>query len=567
LKTLIIGNIPNDFSPERHHPLGPWCFIGKEDFFPDWENISFEPDPFNDFSELEKYEKLTWLYCQKKLSALYKDLNNLNKTNYSKEFWRILILPWLLTSIHVFLERQLRVRQFLNRHENELFNVRLIKDNVKWKFKNTSDFFTNGVWNPVFNEWLYSRIFEQIIPASWEKQYYTPKIQVNYETNQKMKFKQKLIKIKQKLEDTYLLKLRCRGVYGINTIQAIFWSIYLSLLSKKSSNSSRIESALKETENLAWSFDFDSVLLKILPLCFKDGSIKNFKKPKVKPGKINLIGPILWYDEYQKLDLAFRIEGGEQIIVTQHGGLYGTLKSVPLISSIEYGYRKFFTWGWKNHQDYKGDFQALPSPYLLKQKKKKHCKNQLILVGYLGNLYSYRLDSTPQALQQIESRKLKYDFIDCLDKKIFEKLYYRPYTYDKDILLDKQYFLNKLPSLKILCGNLYKELLRTKLVVLDHPITTLHISLAANIPTIVFLNKNAWAMCRQAQPFFESLKEVGILFHSSVDAAQKVNEIWGDIEDWWGQPKIQIARSDWAFNYARVTKTWWVEWVKALRNF
>ncbi|MBA7536407.1 hypothetical protein ES705_28671 [subsurface metagenome] len=73
-------------------------------------------------------------------------------------------------------------------------------------------------------------------------------------------------------------------------------------------------------------------------------------------------------------------------------------------------------------------------------------------------------------------------------------------------------------------------------------------------------------MCRQAEPFFDNMKKMGILWETGGQAAQKVNEIWDNVNEWWNQPKIQKARKEWAWNYARTSKHWRRDWIKVIWN-
>jgi len=74
-------------------------------------------------------------------------------------------------------------------------------------------------------------------------------------------------------------------------------------------------------------------------------------------------------------------------------------------------------------------------------------------------------------------------------------------------------------------------------------------------------------MCQQAKPYFDALRNVGISFNNGSEAAEKVNEIWDDVEGWWQQPDVQKARKDWARQYASTSKNWRREWTKAILNF
>lgn len=72
-------------------------------------------------------------------------------------------------------------------------------------------------------------------------------------------------------------------------------------------------------------------------------------------------------------------------------------------------------------------------------------------------------------------------------------------------LKDKQYIKDKVPWAKFCEGYLHSKMIKCKITVLDHSGTTLNIALAANVPTICFWDKDAWAMCFQAEPYFDKL--------------------------------------------------------------
>ena len=88
--------------------------------------------------------------------------------------------------------------------------------------------------------------------------------------------------------------------------------------------------------------------------------------------------------------------------------------------------------------------------------------------------------------------------------------------------------------------------------------------MSANIPTISFWNPDFYEIDECAKPYFKVLYEVGIIFNSPVDAARKANEVWENIDDWWKNRKLQKARRDWVWNYARTNKHWRRDWIKII---
>lgn len=584
MRTLIIGRIPDDFSPEHHIPLGPFCFLDREHIYPEWEDIEFEPDPISNPHELYEHDKNTVAYANTMLTEVAEIINKRLGTHYSLKFWRIILLPWLLMFIQTTWERHCRVINFLKRHKNETFKVILIKDTIVWNFKDTLDFYSNAVMNPAYNEWLFSRIMEDVLPSDWEILWIDKsnnKGFSNLESKkneiQNIKTGNKLIsglaKYKKLIKSAYnkflLLKGGFYGIYGINHFEELLFSCLLRLKknsiaeNKKYKEKKGINAA---NANLEWKFNLDQLLWKVIPLSIYKSN--RYLKTKIKSkGRLFVISIAGWYDDHLgKPLLALIAENGNKIVSTQHGGHnYGTAKCYHIAQEIEYKNDYFITWGWKEQENYRGNFINLPSPLLSKYAGKHRQKNNhLIFVGTLVRLYSHRLQSTPLPMQQLIYLKSKKDFLLGLKEHVLRLVYYRPYPPQLGSLNDLIYCKNIIHGLNICKGALHKQILKCKLLVLDHPGTTLNIAMAANIPIIGFWKSQHWPMCRQAIPFFDALEEAGVLFQTGQDAAQKVNQIWDDVQGWWNQKLIQQARKDWCYQYARTSKFWWCEWAKAL---
>ena len=158
----------------------------------------------------------------------------------------------------------------------------------------------------------------------------------------------------------------------------------------------------------------------------------------------------------------------------------------------------------------------------------------------------------------------KLSFIKKLDNKISKKILYRPYyrTYGciDEVKLIKSYF----PNIDILKNNLHDSLLDCKLLVLDHPGSTFSYAMAANVPTICYWDSKFFTLCAHAESSSQVLRKAGILFNNEHDAANKVNEVWEDIDSWWSQKEIQQARQEWSNNNIITNKFWLYEWIKAL---
>jgi putative transferase (TIGR04331 family) len=63
-----------------------------------------------------------------------------------------------------------------------------------------------------------------------------------------------------------------------------------------------------------------------------------------------------------------------------------------------------------------------------------------------------------------------------------------------------------------------------------------------------------------AQPYFDELREAGILFDNPESAASHVNEIYQDPMSWWKTEKIQKTRKRFCKQYVRFESDWVTIW-------
>lgn len=562
MKRLIISEIPPDFNPDKDILLGPFCLVGHEKEFSDWESYIIEPDPFGTVVQTKNATEYTAQYANSLLPYLKNELNKLNNLNNSIEFWRILIYPWLVSHVQVLWERYLRVKNIIDKYSDQQLEIQIISNKYRWCFQNTLDYYYNGVQNIHYNEWILSRLIEDNKPSSWSLKYVDKK-----------PTKQPLPKQswKRTLYDKYFSSLRCKDVIGINPIESTILSFILSFNKKNQNDTPKKNSIRKETNNHSAEEINRKIfiyILKDLPECFKKINLLNHPKPAPRKGKKRIVGPFgLYFNENSKKYLAHNIIKGEKIIPTQHGN-YGTHLFHTLPGEVEYFHDSFLTWGWSQYSEYKCNFIGMSSPFLSKFANRHKKKNDhLIFVGTEINIISSGIGSV-QPLQNFLYINEKKSFIKNLKNTIFKNLLYRPYYRKYGTIDEGKLIENAFPNIILfqdnLQGKLHKSILGCKLLILDHPGTTLNIAMAANIPTICYWDEKHFPLCEQVKPFFNTFKKAGILFNSGHDAASKVNEIWNDVDLWWAQKDIQEARQKFCWNYARTSKFWFFEWIKMI---
>ena len=93
-----------------------------------------------------------------------------------------------------------------------------------------------------------------------------------------------------------------------------------------------------------------------------------------------------------------------------------------------------------------------------------------------------------------------------------------------------------------------------RLFISTYNATTYNEALAANIPTVMYWDRNLWEWASFAEKDFLSLKAAGIFHDTPEAAANHVNAIWDQVSDWWYSKKVQNAREKFCRKYSRLEK-------------
>jgi len=578
-RELILGQIPDNFNPQKHIPLGPFCFADKEKIYKNWTNLQLEDDPFSSLEDLKIAEKKCTDYGFYLLKGKTIFFNKKLNLNFSDKFWKIILFPWLTYFIQTTYERQIRLHVFINKFEDEKIHVKLVKDNIVWNFNNCLEYYYNGIQNSIYNEWIFSRILENILPKNWTFEY----------NDRSTLYPQTLItkrqnRFKNYLKNFYLFKFksgfsRVYGVYGFIFLDYILFNLVLFF--RKPKNKYLHNNIINYFDNnkfancdINWDFDFNLIFEKVIPKFILDLPIRinKFKKEKYSFNKVNLISAAEIYHEDNdlKIKLALRYEYGEKLISVQHGGHnYGTSKFNSLANIVEYNQYAFITWGWKEQEDYKGNFIPLPNPYLSKFTNKYRKNNNInILVGNYMNYFFISFRGSPQSKQQLKYRDGKLVLLNNLNPDVKENLFYRPYPHLFHGYSDAEYCKDIYPELKIIYDykDFHKQMWHCNLLILDHPGTTLIMALVANIPLICFWKKEHYPLSHQNENLLNEFIKFGIFHTDPEKAAKKINEVYNSTKDWWSDENIQKVRLDFLNVHGLTDKYWRKKWINYLRS-
>ena len=259
-------------------------------------------------------------------------------------------------------------------------------------------------------------------------------------------------------------------------------------------------------------------------------------------------------------------ERGSKFVCIQHGGAYGSVRYNPCEVLERRASDEYWSWGWGKLAE---GVRPMPNPKLSRLASgrvplEKRNKRYIFFPGNLVPRYHYRTGSGPTANQVVQYLEWQIGFLNKLRGDIRVQLIFRPYPKQAFGLSLRERLRDSVPDLNMdnQQDDYYSELLGASLVVCDMNQTSLLESLAANIPTIVFWDENLLELREEAEYYFQLLRDMGILYHSPSEAANAVNTIWPNVENWWQETEVQHARDTFVHHYARNSKEWIKEWRK-----
>lgn len=298
-----------------------------------------------------------------------------------------------------------------------------------------------------------------------------------------------------------------------------------------------------------------AMVFELLPVCFLEGldQLTLLAKQQSWPKHPKFIFTSNSFDEDEvfKLWAATQTEAGTKYIVGQHGNNYGTYRY--MFPSVEEATSdKFLTWGWDD------GLPAHTPTFIFKMAdikgKTYFPKGDLLLIQ---DMYYHRIDTWDRTAEHIKYFEDQVEFIKRLSKDPLDDLTVRLHgSYRHTNPFEKEAWHQSNPTVKVDAGNAnIRELIGgSRLVVHAFDSTGILETLSQDIPTLAFWANGLDHLRESAKPYYQLLVDVGIVHLTPESATQKVNEIWGDVDSWWEQSEVQVARNLFCERYAKVSE-------------
>jgi len=559
--------------------LGEWCRLYSQKNI--WSKLDHRVLPYHWDDRKRLYEDSLYLQSvyEKYLEQLTTRLNILHGKTYSGRYWRILIGPWLTYFIPVFYDayRSIKVAE-----ESGMITNTWLSDTSPGRYlPNDAEATLSWVLSDEsYHHYLYSWVIKSRgkIPFEVNQTHYSQS------ALQAKKTDLAINRVKRAIKNCFgwyakFLPESVNKIFFANNYFSFVNYIKLQLSLGQiptpfclniTSCSIPMNTKLREGLNqLPEGDDFQVLLSKIvpeqIPTVYLEGYLDMHERSLAafpRRSKVILSGVEIYLNEGFKFWAADQADRSSELLGAQHGGGYGSSLITWLEDHEKKIFDRFFSWGWS--EKINPAIAPLSSPQLSRQNKKiKPDPGGGILwieislaPRYLYVMYSGCLG--PQVLEYIKDQER---FAEAVSVEVFGLLILRLYPRDSGWDVKKRWADNY-PSLNIYQGSkpLARQLNECRLCVQTYNSTTLLETLAANFPTIIFLNPNHWELRKSVQPFFSELRRVGLLHDTPESAASKVNEIYEDPMSWWMSDKVQEVKNEFCHRFARTSEAWLQEW-------
>lgn len=570
---------------EKYYFLGPWCFGNNHQKYKENKHLLINEDYSKD--DIEKYYKIYQNLFEKILYSLSDFLNKYHNINNKNIYWRILLGPWLETYLTTYLDRYRNILNLKKKFPNSLvylINNEILKKNI-FKIED-SQHFTQMIGNNYdFNYFIHSEIANEILSHKNLKENNDSKF--FFKKFKYMRFLEtKLMRYFKLFYNFFIIKIISLFsnkiiLYNQNYVRSLE-SIKFSYLTKRFFLQFYVVNDIFNTKkidkirNIKLDIDDDSEIANILskhimkyvPICY----IEEYNKliinsHKYYPFKISNYFTLtaMMYSESLKHKIAIS-KKNIRLIMGQHGGPVNITVGHPQtdheLSICDY----YISWGWKK-KNFEDKCVPITSSFFFnkKYKTKKNKTSILWLTNSHPHHIKYLNNFTLNFNDYLISQKNFYRSLNTNIKK-FIKI---RFSYDIHNWSLRDFYSSFIPKDNFDSMNIaFSESASvSKLSICDLPGTTFAELLAMNMPVVAFWNPTWFAYTNDSEKIFKCLKKAKILFDSHIDAANHINRVYFNLDEWWYSESTQEAIKLYSKNYAYRSENYIEEWKKFINKF
>lgn len=552
--------------------LGTWAFE-KGDIEGIINNIPYIPYTYDNYDSL-KEDYLYSIELYEKFITIFNDFfNGKFDLNWNIKSTKLFCGLWVLEFIQVVLEKyRLLDSAFLTKQIEKI-----VLTDTLYEVKDYEDF-NSKIQVDSYNHILISKIVKHMDNKLFQNSYVVDHIieKIQISNNSKKVIIMKNLQVFFNKITKKTATLFDRSYFDNNSLLKLFFLNYpnirpLIYIPKNESLDSKNLDLRNELKNSFKEFEFNnssfekiliSVLVDEIPLSY----LENFTEILKVSQNIKFSGNVysannLFINDTFKCAVANNLSSiNQKLIIGQHGGSYG----IAQWNTREFWERdvsdKYITFGWGDTDD----LLPLSHPKLLRKISKKIDQLKIMYIATNNPRYMMTNWSNPIAGRfKINYYKNIKSVISRLNNNIKDKFFLRLHPNDFGIgLID---YLQD-PTINFSTGNFYEEMENSSLIVCDHNQTSYLESMAMDIPTIIFWNKDDWKLRDETKSYFEKLEEKGVFFSSIDEVLVFVNSLDGfDINTWWNEPSRKQVVNQFINRYAKKNTNWLSDYGKNIK--
>ncbi len=555
--------------------LGEWCRVYSQRHV--WSELEHEVLAYHgrDRDALYGDYKYATNVYERILVQLTNNLNVLHGSNYSVRYWRIVLGPWLVHFIEILLDRyrSICVAVDSGKVTGSWITPEFPAECVPADFSQFRQWFVGDA----YNHCLYSQIIKSMGNIPWEA-----KEEMDFSAFRKEKkspsagggFKKSVIELlgafsrvipeplqKVVMVESYIKPVDIMRLQILLGVAPCPYRPEVKIAPTEADWEMRRKIKLGQGENC-----FESILKECIPLqiprIYVEGYAGMARRGLAafpKNPKVILTSNAYKANEGFKFWAAGQVERGVKLVVTQHGGHVGDgLWSTDDDHEIKIADR-YFTWGWTRTNESKT--VPMPSSMLASG---KDClpdpDGPILCVPCSFPRYPYLMFSVPQGPLVLEMIKFQERFFKSASPQVHSLCEMRLFPYSG--WDEKLRWLDSAISPRIYQGNksYYDHLSISRLCICFYNGTPFLETFAANYPTLLCWDPNYTELNESARPYFDRLREAGILHDTPGSATSKLNEIYQNPRSWWMSLEVQDAKNKFCDQFVRTNPDWLAQW-------
>jgi len=550
--------------------LGEWCRLyGRKSLWEAMDAVVAEPYGL-DISARRRDLGIATVLFDELLPELAQALNAFHGVNHGQRYWNILIGHWLRLCISTTINRYGTICQVV---QNYPIDNTMILEQETYDLS-TPDILSfvyacsDSTWNYAF----YARVLKSLGTIAHEinndpslegRRFVRKQPSIPPQPKRLLKFLkqiagQALSKFKKDndsfiinsclpLADELLVQL------GLHQVPQLWQSPIMPVVVPIASRRALLNLGYEHHQGLGCFIR--QIIPELIPSCYLEGykilldEVRQLPWPS-KP-KFILTAFNFFSDEIFKAWTAQKVEEGIPYFVNQHGNNYGTLIGFERWQEIETSDR-FFTWGWS------ADKKKIVPAYVfrLSQRRLKYAPEGGLLLIELHPPYLF--GTWDEYGEHIIYQEDQFRFVESLPEGIRNRTIVRLHAKYKNLDWADEERWNDRINVSIETGRepIRKLIEKSRLVVHSYDSTGILETLACNVPTIAFWRNGLDHLLPEARDAYRELMTVGILFVDDPEkAGAAIVRCWDNVSEWWNNPEVQLARSNFCEKYAHLCTT------------